>query len=45
VVTSLEGTGLVAGSQTIQLVPPESGRNFDGDPFHTDGQAGTLQLS
>jgi hypothetical protein len=45
VVSGLEGTGLVTGSQTIQLVPLESGRNFDGDPFHTDGQAVILQLS
>jgi undecaprenyl-diphosphatase len=45
VVTSLEGTGLVTTSQTIQLVPPEAGRNFDGDPFHTDGKAVILQLS
>jgi undecaprenyl-diphosphatase len=45
VVTSLEGTGLVTNSQTIQLVPPEAGRNFDGDPFHTDGMAVILQIS
>jgi membrane-associated phospholipid phosphatase len=45
VATSLEGTGLVTTSQTIQLVPPESGRNFDGDPFHTDGKTVILQLS
>jgi membrane-associated phospholipid phosphatase len=45
VVTSLEGTGLVTNSQSIQLVPPEAGRNFDGDPFHTDGKAVILQLS
>jgi undecaprenyl-diphosphatase len=44
VATSLQGSGLVSGTQTIQLVPPESGRNFDGDPFHTDGQAVILQL-
>jgi undecaprenyl-diphosphatase len=45
VVMSLEGTGLVTSSQTIQLIPPEAGRNFDGDPFHTDGKAVILQLS
>jgi membrane-associated phospholipid phosphatase len=39
VVTSLEGSGLVQSTQTLQLVPPHSGVNFDGDPFHTDGQA------
>jgi hypothetical protein len=45
VVSSLRGTGLVTSRQTIQLVPPESGRNFDGDPFHTDGKTVILQLS
>lgn len=45
VVTSLQGSGLVQSTQTIQLVPPESGYNFDGDPFHTDGQAVTLYLA
>jgi len=44
VVTSLEGTGSVVSSQTIQLVPAESGRNFDGDPFHTNGQAVILAV-
>jgi undecaprenyl-diphosphatase len=45
VVTSLEGSGLVQSTQTIQLVPPHSGVNFDGDPFHTDGQAVILYLA
>ena len=45
VVTSLQGTGLVAQAQTLQLVPPESGQNFAGDPFHTDGKAVILYLS
>jgi undecaprenyl-diphosphatase len=45
VVNSLEGTGMVTTSQTIQLVPPEAGRNFDGDPFHTDGKSVILQIS
>jgi hypothetical protein len=45
VVTSLQGTSLVTTTQTIQLVPPESGHNFDGDPFHTDGQAVIVHLS
>jgi hypothetical protein len=44
VVTSLEGTGRVTSAVTLQVVPPESGRNFDGDPFHTDGKAVILQL-
>jgi len=45
VAASLERTGLVTSSLIIQLVPPESGHNFDGDPFHTNGQAVILQLS
>jgi membrane-associated phospholipid phosphatase len=45
VVASLQGSGLVHQTKTIQLVPPESGRNFDGDPFHTDGQAVILYLA
>jgi len=45
VLTSLQGSGLVQNAQTIQLVLPESGFNFDGDPFHTDGQAVTLYLA
>jgi hypothetical protein len=45
VVTTLEATGLVTSMQTIQLVPPESSHNFDGDPFHTDGQAIILWLA
>src|SRR5260221_5711801 len=44
VVASLEGTSLVRSSMTLQVVPPTSGRNFDGDPFHTDGMAVILQL-
>jgi hypothetical protein len=44
VVASLESTSLVKSSMNLQLVPPESGRNFDGDPFHTDGRAAILQL-
>jgi undecaprenyl-diphosphatase len=45
VVTSLQGSGLVSSTQTLQLVPPASGHNFDGDPFHTDGQAVILYLA
>jgi hypothetical protein len=45
VATSLTDAGVVASSQTIQLVPPDSGRNFDGDPFHTDGMAVILQFT
>jgi undecaprenyl-diphosphatase len=45
VVSSLESTGLATSSLTIQLVPPESGHNFDGDPFFTDGRAVILTLA
>jgi hypothetical protein len=45
IVNSLQGAGAVAQAQTIQLVPPEKGYNFDGDPFITDGQAVILYLS
>jgi undecaprenyl-diphosphatase len=45
VVTSLEGSGLVQSTQTLQLVPPHSGVNFDGDPFHTDGQTVIVYLA
>ncbi len=45
IVSSLQGAGAVARQQTIQLVPRESGYNFDGDPFHTDGQTVILYLS
>jgi hypothetical protein len=38
VASRLESSGLVQSTQTLQLVPPESGFNFDGDAFHTDGQ-------
>jgi membrane-associated phospholipid phosphatase len=44
VVASLHRSSLLHQTKTIQLVPPESGRNFDGDPFHTDGQAVILYL-
>jgi len=45
IVSSLQGAGAAARQQTIQLVPPESGFNFDGDPFTTDGQTVILYLS
>jgi hypothetical protein len=45
VVASLQSAGTVAQQQTIQLVPAESGRNFDGDPFVTDGRSVILYLS
>jgi len=45
VVTSLSAAGKINGQQTIQLVPPEQGHNFGGDPFFTDGQAVIITLS
>lgn len=45
VVAALTATGLVAQTQTVQLVPPESGHNFAGDPFMTDGQAVVVWLT
>ena len=44
VVTSLEAGGDVAQTQDLQLVPPEQGHNFDGDPFFTDGRAVAIWL-
>jgi undecaprenyl-diphosphatase len=44
IVSSLHNTGAVARQQAIQLVPAESGHNFVGDPFFTDGQAVVLYL-
>jgi hypothetical protein len=44
VVSSLEGVGAVTTVQTLQFVPSESGRNFNGAPFRTDGQAVILWL-
>jgi len=44
VVTSLQSTGLISNAVTLQLVPPESGHNFDGDPFFTDGKAVILWI-
>ena len=44
VVRSLQQTGLVRRTQTVQLVPAETGVNFDGDPFHTDGRAVIINL-
>lgn len=45
VVTSLQTSGLVQRAETIQLTPSEASYNFDGDPFHTDGQAVVLYLA
>jgi undecaprenyl-diphosphatase len=44
VLTSLQNGGDVTSEQTIQLVPPEQGHNFAGDPFFTDGQAYVIFL-
>jgi hypothetical protein len=45
IATSLEDGGEVAHAQDIQLVSPEHGHNFDGDPFFTDGRAVVLWLA
>jgi undecaprenyl-diphosphatase len=44
VVASLQSTGMITNALTVQLVPPESGHNFDGDLFVTDGKAVILWL-
>lgn len=44
IITSLESSGAVTQDTPLQLVPPESGHNFDGDPFYTDGKAVILWL-
>jgi undecaprenyl-diphosphatase len=44
-VASLKATGDVTNTDTFQLVPPESGHNFAGDPFTTNGQAVLVQLA
>lgn len=44
VVASLGQSGAVDHQVTLQLVPPEQGRNFGGDPFVTDGRAVVLYL-
>lgn len=45
VVSSLDSIGAVVQQQAIQLTLPETGHNFDGDPFFTDGRAIVLDLS
>ncbi len=44
VVTSLQSMGLITNAFTLQLVPRESGHNYSGDPFFTDGQAVILWI-
>lgn len=44
VVASLTRSDSITQTVTIQLVPPEQGHNFSGDPFYTDGQAFILYL-
>jgi hypothetical protein len=44
VVASLQAAQTVAKAVTIQLVPPELGHNFAGDPFFTYGKAVLLWL-
>ncbi|HEX9067354.1 MAG TPA: LssY C-terminal domain-containing protein [Ktedonobacterales bacterium] len=45
VVSRRQGDGLVAQSQTLQLVPPGMGKSFDGDPLLTDGKADIVWLA
>lgn len=40
----LTGTGKVESFGKIELVKPQSGRNFTGDPFFTDGKAYLIKL-
>ena len=44
VATSLQQTGMVAKTLTLQFVPPEFGHNFAGDVFFTYGKAVVLWL-
>ena len=44
VAASLESGGDVAHSESLAWVPAEHGRNFDGDPFYTDGNAVLIWL-
>jgi undecaprenyl-diphosphatase len=44
VAASLESGGDVARSESLAWVPAEQGRNFDGDPFYTDGNAVLIWL-
>ncbi len=44
IATSLQNAATVTKSVTIQLVPPEFGRNLAGDPFFTYGKAVVLWL-
>jgi undecaprenyl-diphosphatase len=44
VAASLESGGDVARSESLAWVPAEHGRNFDGDPFYTDGNAVLIWL-
>jgi membrane-associated phospholipid phosphatase len=43
-VASLQSAGAVTSTDTIQLVPAQSGHNFAGDPFFTDGDAVIVRL-
>jgi membrane-associated phospholipid phosphatase len=44
VAASLATGGDVARSESLAWVPAERGRNFDGDPFYTDGNAVLIWL-
>jgi len=45
ILRSLEQSGHLQDAQIFHLVPPESGVNFDGDPFHTDGRTLIMHLT
>lgn len=45
VVASLTRSGFVTRQVTVQLIPPEQGHNFSGDPFQTDGRTVILALA
>jgi membrane-associated phospholipid phosphatase len=45
IVASLQSAGAVTGTDAIQLVPPQSGHNFAGDVFFTDGDAVIVWLA
>jgi hypothetical protein len=45
VAASLSNANAVSQESAIQLVPPETGHNFAGDAFHTNGMAVILDLN
>jgi undecaprenyl-diphosphatase len=45
VAQTLNDANTVSQERSLQLVPPETGHNFAGDPFHTNGIAIILDLN